>query len=50
VATPPNAIIYGSGLITIPQMAKVGLVMNIVGIILLSLVALFLAPAILNTG
>ena len=47
VATPPNAIVYGSGKITIPQMAKAGLVMNILGIILLSLVALFLAPAVL---
>ena len=47
VATPPNAIIYGSGRITIPQMAKAGLVMNILGIFLLSLVALFLAPAVL---
>lgn len=47
VATPPNAIVYGSGLFTIPQMAKAGLVMNLFGIVLLSLVALFLAPAIL---
>jgi sodium-dependent dicarboxylate transporter 2/3/5 len=47
VATPPNAIVYGSGRITIPQMAKAGLVMNVMGIILLSLVALFLAPAVL---
>jgi sodium-dependent dicarboxylate transporter 2/3/5 len=47
VATPPNAIVYGSGRITIPQMAKAGLVMNLLGIVLLSLVALFLAPAVL---
>lgn len=47
VATPPNAIVYGSGLFTIPQMAKAGLVMNLIGIVLLSLVALFLAPAVL---
>jgi sodium-dependent dicarboxylate transporter 2/3/5 len=48
VATPPNAIVYGSGRMTIPQMAKAGLVMNLVGIVLLSLVALFLAPQILH--
>jgi len=35
-------------MITIPQMAKAGFVMNLVGIILLSLVALFLAPEILG--
>jgi len=48
VATPPNAIVYGAGLFTIPQMAKAGLVLNLVGIVLLSLVALFLAPAVLS--
>ncbi len=47
VATPPNAIVYGSGRLTIPQMARAGLVLNLIGIILLSLVALFLAPAVL---
>jgi len=47
VATPPNAIMYGSGLFTIPQMAKAGFVMNLIGIVLLSLVALFLAPFVL---
>lgn len=47
VATPPNAIVFGSGRLTIPQMAKAGVVLNLIGIVLLSLVALFLAPAIL---
>jgi len=30
VATPPNAIIYGSGKVSIPQMAKAGLWLNII--------------------
>jgi sodium-dependent dicarboxylate transporter 2/3/5 len=48
VATPPNAIVFGSGRLTIPQMVKAGFVMNLIGIVLLSLVALFLAPAVLG--
>jgi len=37
VATPPNAVVYGSGKITIPQMAKAGIWLNIVVTILFSL-------------
>ncbi|MEX0907627.1 MAG: DASS family sodium-coupled anion symporter [Gemmatimonadota bacterium] len=29
VATPPNAIVYGSGYVTIPQMARAGLLLNV---------------------
>lgn len=47
VATPPNAIVFGSGLLTIPKMAKAGLMLNIIGIVLVSLVAKFLAPLFL---
>jgi len=31
VATPPNAIVFGSGYLTIPQMARAGFVLNVVG-------------------
>ncbi len=47
VATPPNAIVFGSGMLTIPKMARAGMMLNIVGIILVSSVALFLAPRFL---
>jgi sodium-dependent dicarboxylate transporter 2/3/5 len=29
VGTPPNAIVYGSGLISLPQMARAGIVLNV---------------------
>ena len=32
VATPPNAIVFGSGYITIPQMVRAGIWLNIIGV------------------
>lgn len=48
VATPPNAIVFGSGLLRIPRMARAGLLLNISGIVLVTLVALYLAPLFLH--
>tara|TARA_R110002124_G_scaffold123906_3_gene282825 strand:+ start:16653 stop:18113 length:1461 start_codon:yes stop_codon:yes gene_type:complete len=42
VATPPNAIVYGSGKITIPEMSKAGLWLNIMFILLLAIFSLTL--------
>jgi sodium-dependent dicarboxylate transporter 2/3/5 len=48
VATAPNAIVFASGLIKIPQMVKAGLLLNIFGLIILSLIAIYLAPFVFN--
>ncbi|WPJ95088.1 DASS family sodium-coupled anion symporter [Coraliomargarita algicola] len=42
VATPPNAIVFGSGHVTIPQMVRSGFALNIIGIILIPLCLYFL--------
>jgi sodium-dependent dicarboxylate transporter 2/3/5 len=47
VATPPNAIIYGSGLIKLPQMMKVGFWLNIIGILIIWL-CLCLVSSVIN--
>lgn len=43
VATPPNAIAYGSGYVTIPQMIRGGFWLNMVGLVLITLVTVTLA-------
>ncbi len=39
VATPPNAIIFGSGLVSVPQMSRAGFWLNIVAIMLIPVMA-----------
>ncbi len=46
VATPPNAIIYGSDRIHIPEMAKVGIWLNLIFIFFTTFAAYYLAPVI----
>ena len=48
VATPPNAIVFGSGLIRVPQMAKAGVLINVLGIIVVSFVAVVSVPYFLT--
>jgi sodium-dependent dicarboxylate transporter 2/3/5 len=48
VATPPNAIVFASGALTIPEMARAGLLLNLISIALISLLALTIAPYFLQ--
>jgi sodium-dependent dicarboxylate transporter 2/3/5 len=48
VATPPNAIVFGSGRITIRQMARAGLGLNIAGVVIISAATLLAGDIILT--
>ena len=44
VATPPNAVVFGSGYLTIPDMVKAGFRMNVISIVLITLFCYFALP------
>jgi sodium-dependent dicarboxylate transporter 2/3/5 len=44
VATPPNAIVFGSGYLKIPDMMRTGILMNVISVILITLITYYLLP------
>jgi len=48
VATPPNAVVFGSGYLRIPDMVKIGIWMNIISIVLLTFFVFYLLPLLWN--
>ncbi|NND54724.1 MAG: DASS family sodium-coupled anion symporter [Gammaproteobacteria bacterium] len=50
VATPPNAIVFGSGLITVPQMSRAGLRLNMAAIVLVTFAAYAILAPVLGVG
>ena len=46
VATPPNAIVFGSGYLTIPDMVKAGFWMNIASVVIITLFAWLVLPLV----
>jgi sodium-dependent dicarboxylate transporter 2/3/5 len=48
VGTPPNAIVFGSGLLSLPQMAKAGLLINILLVPIVVAALWFLGPLVFD--
>jgi sodium-dependent dicarboxylate transporter 2/3/5 len=48
VATPPNAIVFGSGRIKIAEMAKVGVFINIIGVMVVDLLFYIIGTAVFS--
>lgn len=44
--TPPNAIVFASGYVTARRMARAGIVLDLIGIVLVSALAYFLIPLV----
>ncbi|NJD86730.1 MAG: DASS family sodium-coupled anion symporter [Betaproteobacteria bacterium] len=44
VGTPPNAIVFGTGLVRMPQMVKAGFVLNLAGIAVIAALAWWVIP------
>lgn len=48
--TPPNAIVFSSGYISVPQMARSGLLVDVFGACLVATVCHFFVPWVLGSG
>ena len=48
MATPPNAIVFASGYVKVSELARVGLILNIISILLLMLFAQYVIPLVFS--
>jgi sodium-dependent dicarboxylate transporter 2/3/5 len=48
MGTPPNAIVFGSGIIRMKDMVKAGLIMNLISILIITLFTWLILPWIMH--
>jgi sodium-dependent dicarboxylate transporter 2/3/5 len=46
MATPPNAIVFASGYVKVPEMARVGVILNLIAVALLIVIFQFIIPLV----
>jgi len=46
VATPPNAVVFGSGRVSVPEMAKAGIWMNLIAVVVITAAVMWFLPLV----
>jgi solute carrier family 13 (sodium-dependent dicarboxylate transporter), member 2/3/5 len=50
VGTPPNTIVFATGYVTVSKMARAGVVLDLIGVLLVAALVMFLMPIAWNLG
>jgi sodium-dependent dicarboxylate transporter 2/3/5 len=50
MSTPPNAIVFASGHLTVMQMVRAGIILNLLSILLIAVLAKWIIPLVFSKG